>query len=81
MKLGAKVVRATGATTHGTDKIATRVEIESSDSGFFLFRYDSAGLCFADTWHLTLQEAKEQAAWEYLLGEADWAEINDQQLG
>jgi hypothetical protein len=42
------------------------------DKGFYLFRNDEHGVCLADTWHVTLEEAKEQADFEYGIEEADW---------
>jgi len=44
------------------------------DGAFFLFRLDPNGHCIADTWHQTLDEAKQQANFEYGIEESDWKE-------
>jgi hypothetical protein len=49
-----------------------RVEIERQHDGVYLFYFNARGDCIADTWHPTLDEAKAQAADEFLLEEADW---------
>jgi hypothetical protein len=85
MRLRARVRRATGATTHrwtrvrGDGSLETRtvdpplaVEIENGESGFFLLHFNAAGECVADSWHATLEEAKEQAKFEYEIEEGDW---------
>jgi hypothetical protein len=50
------------------------VEIEEADGAFFLLRLNCAGVCVADTWHETLEEAKSQASSEYGIEESDWKE-------
>lgn len=55
--------------------IPTWVEIHAEDGAFYLFRLDAQGNCVADTWHPTLEEAMEQAAFEYGIGPVDWAEV------
>jgi len=90
MKLQANIVRVTGATIHRRarledgvvvpgGRVATpvRVEIEQASSGFFLFHYDDAGRCIADTWHATLTDAKEQAKFEFGIDDSGWIEIAD----
>lgn len=49
--------------------------IEADDVGFFLYRLDEDGSCAADTWHLTLEEAKAQAEFEYAVAATDWTSI------
>lgn len=39
--------------------------IEGSSSGIFLYRYTFAGECVGDTWHTSIDEAKQQAEFEY----------------
>ncbi|MEM7247177.1 MAG: hypothetical protein AAF533_17685 [Acidobacteriota bacterium] len=46
--------------------------IEERDGAFFLLRLSSDGGFVADTWHLTLEEALEQARHEYGIEEAEW---------
>jgi hypothetical protein len=91
MRLRANVAKATGATVHrqatlvsgavvpGTQVfIPARVEIDEARSGgFFLYHYDAAGRCIADTWHATLAEAKEQATFEFEIEAADWVEVTN----
>ena len=50
------------------------VEIREDAEGVFLLRYNSADECVGDTWHLTVAEAKAQAAFEYGVTEAEWRE-------
>lgn len=49
--------------------------IEEEREGIFLYRFSEDGSFGGDTWHMDLDEAKEQAEYEYegLLG--DWREI------
>jgi hypothetical protein len=49
-----------------------RVEIMEDSGGFFLLRYDESGQGVGDTWHMTLAEAKAQAAFEFGVVEKDW---------
>jgi hypothetical protein len=39
--------------------------IEESPDGMFLYRYDAKGQCVGDTWHMNMDDAKHQAAYEY----------------
>jgi len=41
------------------------VLIEEKNSGIFLYRFTENGSTCGDTWHQNLDEAKEQAAFEY----------------
>jgi hypothetical protein len=50
------------------------VRIESHDGGCYLLRLDGSGQCIADTWHRTIKEAMEQAAFEYEIAESAWRE-------
>jgi hypothetical protein len=55
-----------------------RMEIDEARSGgFYLYHYDAAGRCVADTWHATLTEAKEQARFEFEIEAADWVEVTN----
>ena len=51
-----------------------RVEIipEPADGSFMLFRYTKDGEDCGDTWHETLQDAFDQAAFEYGLAQSDF---------
>lgn len=88
MRLWARVVKATGATVHRNAELVkravatggpipapARVEIvEARSGGFYLYHYDAAGRCIADTWHAALGEAKEQARFEFEIEPTDWSE-------
>ena len=47
-----------------------KLEIVQEGNGFFLYRYNKDGF-FGDTWHETLNEAKDQAKFEFGI-EPDW---------
>lgn len=51
--------------------------IEEHEDGIFLYRYDAEGECVGDTWHTSVDEAKQQAVYEYedLVGE--WMAVPD----
>lgn len=50
------------------------VVIEEQEGAFSLLRYTRSGEFAGDTWHLTLDEAKAQAEFEYEIGACDWLE-------
>lgn len=49
--------------------------IEGSDSGVLLIRYASNGRFAGDTWHPTVDEAKEQAIYEFGKAVSVWKEV------
>ena len=90
LRLRATVREVTGLTIHsiGTIKdglpVATEilppaewVEISSDDEsrGVSLFYFNKDGECFADGWHMTIDEAKRQANFEYGILSTDWQEV------
>jgi hypothetical protein len=88
MRLRAKVKGSTGNTRHsiGTliegvptpvEELPTPewVEISEEDGAFYMFYLDAGGVCFADTWHQTLDEAKQQATFEFEIEPEDWIEV------
>lgn len=88
MRLRAKVSGSTGKTRHsiGTlvDGVPTPVEdlpmpewveISQEDGAYYLYHLDAEGVCFADTWHQTLDEAKQQASFEFGIEPEEWAEV------
>jgi hypothetical protein len=91
LRIRANVVKSTGATVHRHAKLvrgtvvpgnpvgpSVRVEIDEARSGgFYLYHYDTAGRCIADTWHATLAEAKAQARFEFEIEGADWVEVTN----
>ena len=83
--LRAIVTESNGKTQHGLGRIGVRgpevekilavpatVEIQAEKSGFLLLRFDSSGQFSGDTWHQTLEEAKEQARVEFNISDSDW---------
>ncbi|KAB2890094.1 MAG: hypothetical protein F9K40_19485 [Kofleriaceae bacterium] len=80
MRSRANVRRATGSTRHVThgresENIAENiawVEIGAGDGGFYLLYFSAAGDCVADTWHPSLDGAKQQAHVELAIEETDW---------
>jgi len=53
--------------------LPTYLEIEIDESGHaMLYRYRDDGAFCGDTWHESLQDAKEQAAYEYGISELAW---------
>lgn len=86
MKLRATVKGSTGKTKHTlgefvegkavpvkTLPVPAWVEICAEDGAFYLLHFDAQGICFADTWHQTLEEAKQQAQFEFGISAAEWA--------
>jgi hypothetical protein len=85
VNLTAKIKHVTGVTKHYLGTIENGapepvkelpppayVEIQEAESGFFLLYFDSEGNCMTDTWHPTLEDAKEQAKAEFEIDEEDW---------
>lgn len=70
-----KILRRLGTTLHtvGGEPVPGEavVEIRNENGLFYLMRLDGRGACIADTCHLTLEEAKAQAQFEYEL-DGEW---------
>lgn len=49
--------------------------IEENNDGIFLFRYTAEGACVSDTWHTSVEEAKEQAEFEFDGHISSWKEV------
>jgi hypothetical protein len=49
--------------------------IEERADGILLFRHDASGGCVGDTWHQSLQDAKDQATFEYSGVKFDWCDV------
>jgi hypothetical protein len=84
-KLHAIVKTVTGGTRHflgtigptGIEKTnefshAAYVEIEADEGSFLLLRYDANGEFAGDTWHQSIEEAKDQACFEFEIIDSDW---------
>ncbi len=88
MRLRAKVIGTSGKASHhiGTLVESTPtsvrqlpvpacVEIAEEGGAFYLFHLDAEGVCFADTWHQTLDDAKRQAAFEFGIKPDEWTDV------
>lgn len=71
--------KRTGKTTHyhnGTviKAIPQKLQIVQyeNDNGFYLIQIDSTNNELSDTYHDSIEDAKDQAAWEFDLKEFDW---------
>jgi len=51
--------------------------IELTAEGFFLFRFAEDGVFAGDTWHPSIDEAKDQANYEYGIALGRWLDIPD----
>jgi hypothetical protein len=49
--------------------------VADADAGAMLFRYTAHGEFGGDTWHASVAEAQEQAAYEYDDALADWINV------
>jgi hypothetical protein len=58
-----------------TRKLPGRTLIEHRPDGVFLLRLKDSGQCVGDTWHLSVEEAKEQAEIEFADHLSDWENI------
>lgn len=55
--------------------IASWLEIVDEQEGVYLFHYDSDGVCVADTWHQSVEEAKQQAEFEFGVDREGWVKL------
>ncbi len=86
-RLRATVRKVTGSTTHlqgvrvaGELGVAAvpdpkTIEIAEQDGGIYLLRFDQDGEYIADTWHETVEAAKEQAKFEFSVEDGDWEDM------
>ena len=51
------------------------IAIEEKPDGVFLFRFTADGQVVGDTWHMTVQEAKQQAHFEFGDLLSDWKSV------
>lgn len=49
--------------------------IEEKPDGVFLYRYTFKGYCINDTWHINIEDAKDQAKYEYGKSINKWVEV------
>jgi hypothetical protein len=65
---------------HEPMKAARHIVTEEHPEGIYLFRYADDWSFAGDTWHANLEEALEQAAWEFSVDQLDWRPITEAQL-
>ncbi len=51
------------------------LEISEEYDAFFLFYYAADGSMMADGWHVSLEHAKRQAAFEFGITESEWRPV------
>jgi hypothetical protein len=49
--------------------------IEQKPDGIFLFRFSADGCCVGDTWHMSIEDAKEQAKFEFSDLISEWRPV------
>jgi hypothetical protein len=49
--------------------------IEERPDGVFLNRFDATGECVGDTWHMSIDDAKNQADYEYRGDVLNWQDV------
>jgi hypothetical protein len=55
--------------------LARVLVVETRSDGTFLDRYDDTGAGAGDTWHMSIEDAKEQAGLEYGADLSSWTEV------
>lgn len=48
------------------------LEIRRTNEGVFLYRMDEAGIRIGDSWHLSVDEAKARARFDFGVQDDDW---------
>jgi hypothetical protein len=84
--LSSKIKHYLGLPPKLTDGIDARQEmgpalflvIDVKPDGVFLYRYGAKGECVGDTWHMNIDDAKHQAAYEYEGLIQDWQDVPSQ---
>ena len=54
------------------------VEVVEQAGAIYLLRLDDRGHCIADTWHESVDAAKEQATFEFGIEAGDWKEVEEE---
>ena len=81
MKIRAYVQSVTNKTKHyhldSVEKSSSVkwVEISEKSDGVYLFYFNSTGECVSDTWHESVNDAKEQALFEFEINKDSWIAI------
>lgn len=66
---------AGGAETRRELRLTSVLLIDPSESGVLLIRYAANGMFAGDTWHPTIDEAKEQATFEFSAPDLAWKDV------
>jgi hypothetical protein len=53
-----------------------RIVTCEGEAGYYLLHYAEDGEEFADTWHHSVDEALQQADWEFQLKKSDWTFVS-----
>lgn len=61
------------------DGLIARLEIAEVDGAFFLFKLGSRNCVVWDSWHLTADDAMNQASLEYSVPREQWEAIDEAQ--
>ena len=57
---------------------AAFIVIQEEPDGFFLYRFDQSGEIVGDTWHASVEDAKEQARFEYTDALTSWVDVSSE---
>jgi len=49
--------------------------LEERADGIFLFRFGADGVCVGDTWHASVEDAKQQTVYEYKDSMTGWIDV------
>ena len=58
---------------------AAFIVIQEKPDGFFLERFDQNGEIVGDTWHASVEDAKQQARFEYADALASWIDVSSEE--
>lgn len=79
-RLRAQIARDMGrASDHGAvDRLPEPAFVEIVDEGYgwFLYCFSRSGVALGAVWHMTCDDAKRQAAFDFRITESDWEIIN-----
>jgi hypothetical protein len=64
-----------GEKTIKTFSVAERIEISIGEDGVSLVRFDQNGSFCGDTWHQTIEQAMDQAEYEFKVSRDDWQRV------
>jgi hypothetical protein len=74
-------IKATGRTNHliGNQPMPKPASLQiaqyDNDAGFYLFYLNEKNEVMTDTWHETIEEAMDQAEWEFQIVSDEWTTI------